>query len=83
MSEVLQWSGAVVVLIAFGLSQWGRWSVMSYRYLLANFLGGWALALAALLSHQWGFVLLEGIWGLVAGRTLALRLTGRALRSAS
>ncbi len=83
MSEVLQWSGAVVVLIAFGLSQWGRWSVMSYRYLLANFLGGWALALAALLSHQWGFVLLEGIWGLVAGRTLALRLSGRALRSAS
>ena len=82
MSEVLQWSGAVVVLAAFGCSQWGRWSVTSYRYLVANCLGGWALALAAVLSHQWGFVLLEGIWGLVAGRTLALRRRGRPLRTA-
>ena len=77
MSEALQWSGAVVVLAAFGCSQWGRWSVVSYRYLLSNFLGGFALAAAALLSHQWGFVLLEGIWGLVAGRGLALRVSGR------
>jgi hypothetical protein len=83
MSEVLQWSGAVVVLAAFGCSQWGRWSVISYRYLVSNFLGGFALAVAALLSHQWGFVLLEGIWGLVAGRGLALRVSGRGLRSAS
>ena len=82
MSEVLQWSGAVVVLAAFGFSQWGRWSVTSYRYLIANWLGGWGLALAAVLSHQWGFVLLEGIWGAVAGRTLVLRLRGRPLRTA-
>jgi hypothetical protein len=82
MSEVLQWSGAVVVLAAFGCSQWGRWPVVSYRYLISNFLGGFALAAAALLSHQWGFVLLEGIWGLVAGRGLALRVSGRELRSA-
>lgn len=83
MSELLQWSGAVVVLAAFGLSQWGRWPVMSYRYLVANCVGGWALAVAALLSHQWGFVLLEGIWGLVAARTLALRLRGRPVHAAS
>jgi hypothetical protein len=82
MSEVLQWSGAVVVLVAFGCSQWGRWSVVSYRYLVANFLGGFALAAAALLSHQWGFVLLEGIWGLVAGRSLVLRVSGHGLRAA-
>jgi hypothetical protein len=82
MSEVLQWSGAIVVLAAFGLSQWGRWSVLSYHYLVSNFLGGFALAAAALLSHQWSFVLLEGIWGLVAGRGLVLRIGGHELRSA-
>src|SRR5450755_377506 len=26
MSEILQWAAAIVVLIAFGLSQWGVWS---------------------------------------------------------
>lgn len=82
MSAVLQWSGAVVVLAAFGLSQWGKWGVLSYRYLVANFVGGFALSAAALLAHQWGFVLLEGIWGMVAGRSLALRLGGRWLHPA-
>jgi hypothetical protein len=77
MSEVLQWVGAVLVLAAFVLSQWGRWGVRSYRYLTFNFLGGGGLAASAVLSHQWGFVLLEGVWALVAGRGLALRLRQR------
>ncbi len=80
MSEVLQWVGAVLVLAAFGLSQWGLWSVESYRYLIFNFIGGAGLAVAAVLSHTWGFVLLEGVWALVAGRGLVLRLTGGELR---
>jgi hypothetical protein len=29
------------------------------------------------LSHQWGFLWLEGVWALVAGRGLAVRLGGR------
>jgi hypothetical protein len=78
MSEVLQWSGAVAVLIAFSLSQWGRWLVISYRYLVCNFVGGAALATAAVLGHQWGFVMLEGVWSLVAGRGLLVRLHERA-----
>ena len=66
MSEVLQWSGAIVVLIAFGFSQAGRWSPSSYRYLVLNLVGGIGLSAAAALSHQWGFALLVGVWGLVA-----------------
>jgi hypothetical protein len=80
MSEVLQWTGAILVLVGFALSQWGRWSVTSYRYLVCNCLGGAGLAVAAVLSHQWGFVLLEGVWALVAGRGLLLRLSGREVR---
>jgi hypothetical protein len=74
MSEVLQWIGAVAVLVAFALSQWGAWSVISYRYLVSNFFGGAGLSAAAVISHQWGFVLLEGVWALVAGRGIAVRL---------
>jgi hypothetical protein len=79
MSEVLQWTGAIVVLVGFALSQWGVWSVVSYRYLVCNLAGGAGLSVAALLSHQWGFVLLEGVWALVAANSIVLRLRGRAV----
>jgi hypothetical protein len=77
MSEVLQWVGAVLCLVAFGLSQRGIWTVSSYWYLGMNFVGGWGLSVAAALTHQWGFVLLEGVWGLVAGWSISSRLRGR------
>jgi hypothetical protein len=80
MSELLQWSAAVIVLIAFAASQRGLWPVTSYRYLLLNFIGGTGLSAAAALSHQWGFVLLEGVWALVAGWGLSARLRGREIR---
>jgi hypothetical protein len=80
VSEVLQWSGAVVVLIAFGFSQAGRWAASSYRYLVLNLIGGIGLSAAAALSHQWGFALLEGVWGLVAAWGLSNRLRGREVR---
>jgi hypothetical protein len=77
MSQVLQWVGAVLVLVAFALSQWGMWSVRSYRYLTCNFFGGGGLAAAAVLTRQWGFLLLEGVWALVAGRGILVRLSHR------
>ncbi len=83
MSEALQWSAAVVVLIAFALSQRGVWRVTSYPYLLLNFTGGIGLSAAAALSHQWGFVLLEGVWAAVAAWGLSARLRGRAVHTPS
>jgi hypothetical protein len=77
MSEALQWSAAVVVLIAYALSLKGAWSVRSYRYLAFNLVGGFGLSAAAAISHQWGFVLLEGVWGAVAGWSIFNRLRGR------
>ena len=80
MSEVLQWAAAVVVLAAFALCQWGAWSARSYPYLLCNLAGGAGLSAAAFLSRQWGFVALEGVWALVAARSILVRLSGRELR---
>jgi hypothetical protein len=80
MSEALQWTAAVVVLVAYALSLSGVWSVLSYRYLALNLIGGFGLSAAAAISHQWGFVLLEGVWGAVAGWSIISRLRGRAVR---
>jgi len=80
MSEALQWSAAVIVLAAYGLSLRGVWSVRSYRYLLCNLVGGFGLSVAAVISHQWGFVLLEGVWGAAAGWGTIGRIRGREMR---
>jgi hypothetical protein len=80
VSEALQWTAAVVVLVAYALSLMGVWSVLSYRYLSFNLVGGFGLSAAAAISHQWGFVLLEGVWGAVAGWSIISRLRGRDIR---
>jgi hypothetical protein len=74
MSVALQWVGAILCLIAFSLSQLNRWSVASYKYLAFNLVGGTMLSVSAAITHQWGFVLLEAVWGLVAGWSITVRL---------
>jgi hypothetical protein len=80
MSEALQWSAAVIVLVAYALSMRGVWPVRSYRYLGFNLIGGFGLSAAAVISHQWGFVLLEGVWGAAAGWGIIARVRGREIR---
>ena len=82
IEQIVQIIGALFILAGFAGSQFGRLSPHSYPYLLANLIGSGILAVLALLEHQWGFLLLEGVWALVSlWGTIAL-LRGRRVTGA-
>lgn len=76
--QVVQIVGALLILAGFILSQRNLLDADSYLYLVLNLTGGAILAVLALQSQRWGFVLLEGVWALVAFAGLILRLLGKA-----
>lgn len=74
MSQVFQIIGAVLILVPFAWSTLGSLQTDSPFYLWTNLAGGTALGVTAVIGSQWGFVLLEATWTLVA----AVRLIDRA-----
>jgi hypothetical protein len=76
--QVVQMVGALLVLAGFILSQRNLLDADSYLYLIINLTGAAILAVLAFQSRRWGFVLLEGVWALVALAGLILRLLGKA-----
>jgi membrane-bound ClpP family serine protease len=67
MDQVIQIVGALLILFAFGAVQFERMETTSRTYLALNLAGSAILAVLALASSQWGFVLLEGVWAIVSG----------------
>ncbi|MEJ2679578.1 MAG: hypothetical protein P8174_10955 [Gemmatimonadota bacterium] len=73
MAEPLQFIGAGLVLLAFGLNASGRLKPRDGVYLVLNVVGSAMLAASAWLVLQWGFVVLNAVWvgvstwGLVRG----------------
>lgn len=76
MSQLIQIVGAVLILVAYTLSQMRRLEQDSVLYLTLNFVGSALLGVLAWLGHQWGFLLLEGVWALVSAIGLIRRLRG-------
>ncbi len=72
-----QFFGAILILIAFALSQTGKLDPNSYAYILLNVAGGAVLAVLAFLIQRWGFVLLEGVWTIVSVAALIARMRGK------
>jgi len=70
MDQVVQVIGALMVLIAYGAAQRGRWSTDQPIYLWLNLVGSAILATLAAISHNWGFLMLEGIWAIVTAGSL-------------
>ena len=76
MSQAVQVVGALVILAAFAAAQARRLDVRSRTYLVPNVVGAGALALDAWRERQWGFLLLEGVWALVAAFGLVREIRG-------
>ena len=66
MEQVLQVIGAVLILAGFALAQTGKVSVEATSYLIVNLVGSALLGVLAYQDRDWGFVLLEVVWGLVS-----------------
>ena len=77
MGQVIQIVGSLLVLAGFALSQRGVLDQRSPVYLLLNLVGSAVLAVAAVLEHQFGFLLLEGVWGTVSAVSLITVLRSR------
>jgi hypothetical protein len=76
VDQVLQVIGAVLILVAYGLSQLRLLNTSSYVYLVLNVIGSGILGVLALASSQWGFLLLEGVWALISILGIANRMRG-------
>jgi hypothetical protein len=73
MYGALQILDALLVLAPFVAQQLGYVRSDSGLYLWPNLLGAAILAALALRGGQWGFLLLEAVWALVAARSLMTR----------
>lgn len=75
--QIVQIVGALLILAGFILSQKNLLDADSSLYLVLNLAGASILAMLAFQGQRWGFVLLEGVWALVALAGLIFRLSGK------
>ena len=73
MGQVAQVIGALLILAAYVLAQFGVLDQRSSWYLWLNLVGAGALTVLAWHERQWGFLLLEGVWTLVTAWSLLER----------
>jgi len=66
ISDILASIGVVILLIAFLLNLYKRLPAQSKIYSLMNFIGAGICCFSSYLIKFYPFVLLEGVWGLVA-----------------
>ena len=77
MIQAISIAGAILILLPFTATQFGKLTTESLGYQLMNLIGSAALTAVALIERQYGFILLEGTWALVSAAGLA-RVMGRA-----
>ena len=63
---LIEVTGAILILAAFALAQFQGLDRHGARYLVLNLVGAALLAGSAAIHRQWGFLLLQGVWGVVA-----------------
>ena len=70
MLVIVQVAGALLVLAPFAAHQFGKVNADAPGYLWPNLIGSAALAVLASVGEQWGFLLLEAAWAMVAARSI-------------
>jgi hypothetical protein len=83
MYDVVQIVGSLLILAAFVGVQLGRVDQSGYRYLVANAIGSAILTATAIISREWGFIMLEGVWAIVSVYSIARRAAGGAAGTVS
>jgi hypothetical protein len=63
---LIEVTGAILILVAFALAQFRGLDRHGVSYLVLNLVGAALLAGSAAIHGQWGFLLLQSVWGLVA-----------------
>jgi hypothetical protein len=76
LAQAIQIVGALAILAAFALAQFGKLDQRSTWYLALNLVGSAVLAVLAYHERQWGFFLLEGVWALVSAYGFVARRRG-------
>ena len=71
--QLVSLAGALTILAAFTLQQWGRWKADDVAYLWANAVGAGVLTAVAWEESQWGFLLMESVWTVVSVQGLIRR----------
>jgi hypothetical protein len=77
MDQILQISGALLILVAFAALQRGTMKPTEPVYLTLNLVGSVVLTIAAIVDLDWGFLLLEVVWALVSAWGLVQVARGR------
>ncbi|MBS1676327.1 MAG: hypothetical protein JST08_02975 [Actinobacteria bacterium] len=77
MDQIVQVAGSLLILAAFGAAQRERLATDSCLYLWLNLVGGCVLATLAAHERQFGFLLLESCWAVVAAASLVRKHRGR------
>ena len=66
ISDVIASTGVIILLIAFLLNLYKKLPAESRAYSLMNFIGAGICCLASWMIRFYPFVILEGIWSIVA-----------------
>ncbi|MGI6487502.1 MAG: CBU_0592 family membrane protein [Syntrophothermaceae bacterium] len=69
--QIVSLVGALMILVAFALSQAGKLGRKDLSYNALNLVGSSILAVIAVLEKQAGFLLLEGSWAVLSFYALA------------
>ena len=77
MTLALEFVGAIGILVPFALLQRRVWSPRDLAYLALNLVGSAILTAVAIVDGQYGFVLVQAAWTLVAAAGLGRRLAQR------